>query len=242
MPFARQSAKTNPGMYSKGTKAKNAAEKKVHQDAVRAALAFTQFHGKSTVWAMKHGDFAASVTKNILDKALAGKLVYCNSDRREDSILTELEAERLITWIKGCAQNTNPAFDAEISQQVIKMLRVRWTFNKTKKHSKVAGCIPLTAAEMRLVRQEKAEVSRTWLTNFQARSGIIAKDGVGVGIKGVRNADVTRTKKQNEGVVEQHIYGEFGVQAELIDMGIMDPETKVRVLRALCPACVPACH
>lgn len=109
MPKARQSAKTNPGMYSKGTKAKNAAEKKVHQDAVRAALAFTQFHGKSTVWAMKHGDFAASVTKNILDKALAGKLVYCNSDRREDSILTELEAERLITWIKGCAQNTNPA-------------------------------------------------------------------------------------------------------------------------------------
>ena len=166
MPKARQSAKTNPGMYSKGTKAKNAAEKKVHQDAVRAALAFTQFHGKSTVWAMKHGDFAASVTKNILDKALAGKLVYCNSDRREDSILTELESERLITWIKGCAQNTNPAFDAEISQQVIKMLRVRWTFNKTKKHSKVGGCIPLTAAEMRLVRQEKAEVSRTWLTNF----------------------------------------------------------------------------
>ena len=34
MPKARQSAKTNPGMYSKGTKAKNAAEKKVHQDAV----------------------------------------------------------------------------------------------------------------------------------------------------------------------------------------------------------------
>ena len=176
MPKARQSAKTNPGMYSKDTKAKNAAEKKVHQDAVRAALAFTQFHGKSTVWAMKHGDFAASVTKNILDKALAGKLVYCNSDRREDSILTELESERLITWIKGCAQNTNPAFDAEISQQVIKMLRVRWTFNKTKKHSKVGGCIPLTAAEMRLVRQEKAVAQPTSATSTEeqwpsARSG-----------------------------------------------------------------------
>ena len=41
-----------------------------------------------------------------------------------------------------------------------------------------------------------------------------------------RNADVTRTKKNNEGVVEKHFYGEYGVQASLEFHGHLDMDTK----------------
>ena len=61
--------------------------------------------------------------------------------------------------IAGSAKNTNPCSDREISDKVIDMLRCRWAFNKKKRHSKVAGCVPLTAAEMRLIRDKSAEVS-----------------------------------------------------------------------------------
>jgi hypothetical protein len=237
----RKSAKDAPGMYGKEAKAKKAADKFAHEESVRAALAFARFHGRGAKWSIRNGDFLPSVTRNVLQKALDGELKYCNGERKNDSILTELETKELIKWIQDSAKNTNPAIDSEVSEKVINILRCRWAFNVKKRHSKFAGCVPLTDAEMRLVRTPNAEVSHTWLQNFQARSRLVADDGVGVGPKGVRNADATRTKKQNEGVVEQHFHGVFGVEAELIDMGIMDPETKVRVHAACSLLCAPAC-
>ena len=57
-----------------------------------------------------------------------------------------------------------------------------------------------------------------WLTNFQAEHPEVKR-------KKVRAADATRTKKQNEGTVEKHFSGEYGVAASLKSIGQIDPET-----------------
>ena len=53
----KKNAKSCPGMYSKGALAKKAADKAAHEESVRAALAFAQFHERGAKWAISNGDF-----------------------------------------------------------------------------------------------------------------------------------------------------------------------------------------
>ena len=42
-----------------------------------------------------------------------------------------------------------------------------------------------------------------------------------------RNADVTRTKKQNEGVIDKHFFGEYGIQKSLESISRINMSTKM---------------
>ena len=61
-------------------------------------------------------------------------------------------------------------------------------------------------------------VSGTWLSNFAANHPEVSKQRE-------RNADACLTKKQNEGTVEKHFYGEYGVVASLTSMNNIDLST-----------------
>ena len=63
-----------------------------------------------------------------------------------------------------------------------------------------------------------AEVNLTWLSSFQAGHPQVKRQKV-------RSADASRTKKQNEGTVQKHFFGEYGVGASLKSIGQIDPET-----------------
>mmetsp|Transcript_10887 Transcript_10887/g.31615 ORF Transcript_10887/g.31615 Transcript_10887/m.31615 type:complete len:137 (-) Transcript_10887:3-413(-) len=43
-----------------------------------------------------------------------------------------------------------------------------------------------------------------------------------------RAEEERRSRKRTDKVVQNHFFGEFGLEAELVDAGIMHPETKVR--------------
>jgi hypothetical protein len=104
------------------------------------------------------------------------------------------------------ARGKDPATNAELSEKVVLVLKARQLDNKKRRHC--TGTVALTDAEKRLVTAAGAEVSHVWLTNFQAEHPEVKR-------KKVRAADATRTKKQNEGTVEKHFNGEYGVAASL---------------------------
>ena len=138
------------------------------------------------------------------------------------SSLTDKEEERLVEWVIGSARNMNAAQESQqghVTEQVKKMLAARKAFNRKKKGSRKAGCVPLTPAETRLLDQPNAVLSHVWMQHFLAANPQIQ-------IKAEKAEDAKRTKKQTEATVEHHFYGAAGLQAELLDAGVMDPVTK----------------
>lgn len=209
------------GEWTKAALAKKAASCAQHREMVASAAAYARAHGygaKKTL--AKAGGHFPGVTYNVLHKALKGSCKYAAGERHKNAILTQKESDRLVEWMQARAQNTNPCMDAAVSEKVVEILRARWAANKKLKHSKKLGCVPLSDAEHRLVFTRGAEVSHVWLQRLAARRDQEIEK------KGVRNADATRSKKQNEGVVNKHFYGEYGLEAELLGAGIMDPESK----------------
>ena len=143
-----------------------------------------------------------------LHNALNDQVKAVLGERSATDVLTEDEGQKLEDWIAASARGKNPATDEEISDKVVHvlMLKLRNAVNKKRKYG--PGTIRLTAAEMRFTTEQGAKVSGTWLAKFQARHPRVRP-------MKERNADVKRTKKQNEGVVEKHFFGEYGIQASL---------------------------
>ena len=158
------------------------------------------------------------VTFQMVNNALADNIKAVLSERYATEVLTKDEEQKLEEWIIGCARGKDPATDEEISQKVVLMLKARKADNRRRKGG--PGTIKLTLAEARLATERGAEVSHTWLTNFQARHPRVRP-------MKERNADVTRTKKQNEGTVTKHFDGKYGVCASLEFHGKMDMEKKM---------------
>ena len=101
------------------------------------------------------------------------------------------------------------------------MLRARHASNKRKKYG--AGSVRLTDMEVKAA-QSPHDLSNTFFQHFYpwCRAYEIEID------EGVsRPQDEKRAVKHTEAVVNRHFYGEFGLEAELIDAEVMDPETKV---------------
>ena len=159
------------------------------------------------------------VSAQQIHNALQGKVkLLSDSARHAQAVLTSAERSALATWIEACAINKNAAKDEHISAQVVLMLKARRIDNQQRKHGR--GTIPLTERETRLVTVANAHVSHTWLTHFNAEFPHLQR-------KGERNADSARTKKQNEGVVTKHFYGEFGIVASLESIGNLNMDTKM---------------
>ena len=184
---------------------------------LRLAVAHAQGHGIGARATVSLGLFPG-VSRNQLNNALQGRTKMLHEDARHaQSVLTRNERHALAQWVANSAINKNPATDADISKQVVLMLRARRADNRRRRHGR--GCIPLTKPEARLADEAGAEVSHVWLTKWQAQFPWVSKQKE-------RNADAARTKKQNEGVVYKHFYGEFGIVASLESIGNLDMVTK----------------
>ena len=158
----------------------------------------------------------AGVGRNLLHNTMNGKGRLAKKEqgvRESWDILTDNEERALASWMIESGRGKDPPTDADVSCQIILMLKARQLDNRRRKHR--LGTIPLTTAEQRLVAD--AEVSKLWLQKFAGRHPDVAK------LK-ERNADSSRTKKQNEGVVQQHFDGEFGVVASLKSIGNLDDD------------------
>jgi hypothetical protein len=172
-------------------------------------------HGIGARKALSTGLFPG-ILRTKLHTAMQGNNKRLNGDRKETDVLTKAEELALVDWIVASARGKDPATDEEISAKVVAMLKARRADNRRRGHG--TGTIKLTRAEDRLAIEAGAEVSNTWLSGFAARHSTVVR-------KKERNADATRTKKQNEGVVTKHFYGAYGIQASLQVHGHMDMDT-----------------
>ena len=137
-------------------------------------------------------------------------------------ILTNSERLKLAAWILACAEGQNPKDRGKVSVKVRQMLRARHVSNKSRKYGK--GSILLNAQEKAALESKEARLSKSFFERFYPwcrAHGIGIEEGVD------RAQDQQRSVMMTETVVNQHFYGEFGLEAELLAAGIMDPDTKV---------------
>jgi hypothetical protein len=181
------------GDYTRSARAQKAQAMEEHWGLVRLARDYARGHGLGARATVSTWLFPG-VTYQVLNNALRDKIKAVSGTRYATEVLTEDEEQKLQDWIVASARGKSPATDVEISEKVVLMLKLRKAFNKKRKYGTRTGTIGLTPAEMRLATEQGAEVSGTWLARFQARHPLVRP-------MKERNADVTRTKKQNEGVV-----------------------------------------
>lgn len=178
---------------------------------LKLAVEYSRENGACGARAVKSSGKFPSLSVSQINNALHGRIkMIKDGERHSQEVLTDAERTALATWIEQCATRKCAAKDAHISAQVILMLKARKIDNRQRKHGR--GTIPLTASETRLVTEADAQVSHTWLMHFNARFPHLQR-------KGEKNADSARTKKQNEGVVTNNFYGEFGIVATLEHIG-----------------------
>ena len=109
-----------------------------------------------------------------------------------------------------------------MTSKVKEMLRARHASNKKRKYG--TGTLKLNDQEVDAVNRNPTQLSNTFFQRFYpwCRAHDVAiSEGVD------RAQDEKRAGKYTEAVVERHFHGEFGLESELIDAGVMDPETKV---------------
>ena len=200
------------------------AKRKAAHDAARWCIE----NGKGAKAAVKSGFFGdvKVVTYNVIEPLrkqlkINGKFDVDDRDHH-NQILTNMEREKLAAWILGCADGQKPKDRVEISCKVREMLKARHASNKQRRWR--AGCIRLNPAEEAAVKSQEPRLAHAFFQRFYPwcrAHGIEIEEGV------ARSQDEKRAAKMTEAVVERHFHGEFGLEAELIDAGIMDPVTKV---------------
>ena len=137
-------------------------------------------------------------------------------------ILTNDERYKLGAWLLACAAGQDPKTRIQISAKVKQMLRARRASNRRRNWH--GGSIRLNEQELDWVRSKAPQLSHTFFQRFYPwcrAHGIAIEEGAD------RSQDEKRATKMTEATVQRHFHGEFGLEAELVDAGIMDPETKV---------------
>ena len=176
--------------------------------------------------ALKTGLFgdATVVTYNMVEPSLrqikdTGKIA---DDRDHHSqILTNNERRKLAEWILACTDGHKLKDRSQVSSKIKEMLRARHKFNRSKNYG--LGTIRLSDSE-KACAESKEDLRHSFFQRFYPwcrAHGIEIEEGVD------RAQDEKRAAKMTEATIERHFHGEFGLEAELLDAGIMDPETKV---------------
>jgi len=137
---------------------------------------------------------------------------------------TNAERLKVAEWLLLCADGQSPKERWEVSIKFKQILRARHKANRKRKYGK--GSLLLNQAEKEAVNKPMDEpLSHVFFGKYYAwcrAHGIEVSEGAD------RAQDVMRAAKMTEATVDRHFFGEFGLAAEMIDMGIMDPETKVK--------------
>lgn len=227
---AKKAAKAAAKPYTTAARSEQAQALADRRDLARACAQAAYENGVGAKAAVKCEQFAGKgLTRNMVQPLLTELKAGGTKKRRVDAprdhhkqILTNAERLALANWILACADGQQPKNRAQVSAKVREMLLARHGSNK-KRHW-CGGSIKLNDLEMAVARNKDAQLAKCFFERFypwcRAR-GIKIEEGK------ERSQDVQRAVKMTEAVVERHFYGEFGLEAELIDAGIMDPETKV---------------
>jgi len=189
------------------------------REDVRDAVAWCASTGQGAKAAMRTGNFPHATLGKVRQALLQGSTA-CDRDHHLQ-ILTNLERIRVAEWALACADNHKPQGNAAISEKIREVLRARHAANKKRKYGK--GCVRLNKCETQAVNSQGV-LSHTFFSHFYAWCR--AKE-VGIELGVDRAQDVRRARKMKESTVQNHFYGEFGLEAELVHAGIMDPTTKV---------------
>jgi hypothetical protein len=182
----------------------------------KAALKMDEFKDQGLTYNMVHPLLVAL-------KA-AGKNVRAEAPRdHHNQVLTNAERLALAEWILACADGQQPKTRSQVSDKVREVLKTRHASNKKKQWR--GGSIKLNRAELAIVRGVvDPQRAKTFFERFYPwcrAKGVKIEEGP------ERSQDVARAVKMTEEVVQRHFHGEFGLEAELIDAGVMDPATKV---------------
>ena len=139
-----------------------------------------------------------------------------------NQLMTNEERKQVARWALLSADGQKPKDRAKVSDKIKLVLRARHKDNKARKYG--PGTVRLNEQELEALKNENLQLSHKFFGKYYAwcrAQGIPIDEGVDCA------QDVKRALKMHEGTVKKHFDGAFGLGAELIDSGIMDPETKV---------------
>ena len=169
-PPAKPPRKSQKGQWTAGALAAKAQARAAEAERLEEAAAYARANGYGARKAITKGKFT-DLTVDKLHRHLNGKTKASRNERCKYDILTDKEEQRLVEWVIGSARNMNAAQESQqghVTEQVKKMLAARKAFNRKKKGSRKAGCVPLTPAETRLLDQPNAVLSHVWMQHFLA--------------------------------------------------------------------------
>jgi len=189
------------------------------RDDVRDAVAWCVSTGQGAKAAIKTGEFPFATVGKVRQALLHGSSAQDRDHHLQ--LLTNLERIRVAEWALASADNHKPQNNTAISNKIRAVLRARHILNKKKKYGK--GCVRLNAAESRAVNSHGA-LSHTFFSHFYAWC---RAKGVAIELGVDRAQDVRRARKMKKSTVQNHFYGEFGLEAKVIDAGVLHPVTKV---------------
>jgi len=153
------------------------------------------------------------VKKSTLEDRLKGR-VMTGHEYASRTILTELEESELVQWLVACNLGRAGKTMADIGHKVREILLVRHARN----HLGGRASIPFTA-EAKKILTGMGFPSQSWFSRFFAAHGNLIERKV------AQKVDGKRAAAANEETVDEHFNGVWGLRAELIDAGIMDPST-----------------
>jgi hypothetical protein len=205
----KQATPTSEGAFTKQALQRKAKEKAEKEELKDRAAAWCIDNKKKPADAVKSGLFEPLTMDEI-------KYWLRRSGRSDRAILTAKEKQRVFQWMSKSADGGEPVTEAKLCVKVRDVLTARLAYNRAHKHG--AACTKLSKAEKRIV--SGGELSHIWIMGFNAEAA-----NNGIDLKPCRPKDNKRHKKQNEHVVENHFYGEFGLKAELIRNNNLDLET-----------------
>ena len=149
-----------------------------------------------------------------------------DSRDHHNQVLTNNERRKLAEWILGCADGQDPKNRVQISSKVKELLRARHRSNQKKKWG--YGSLRLSDLEVAVVQSATDCLSKMFFERFYPWCRAHGIDmGIEIDEGTTRSQDENRAVKMTEKTIQRHFYGEFGLENELIDAGIMDKETKV---------------
>ena len=227
----QQSTATNGGSsslslikpHSLSFKAAKGAQAEIKREQLRDAVAWCQSTGKGAKAAANEvaedGEPRwPALTFSMIHYALKND---GQPEKRAQRYLTGLEELQLVRWVNKMGAIGKPIGGLNtLTEKVRSIIKARRIFNAHMQDASDA-ITPLSAAEVELSVPWAKGLSHTWETDFRARHFMILDK------KAPKTSEAKRVGKQREAVVKRHFHGEFGLERELVDAGIMDPATKL---------------
>eukprot|EP00658_Telonema_sp_P-2_P024211 TRINITY_DN19722_c0_g1_i4.p1 TRINITY_DN19722_c0_g1~~TRINITY_DN19722_c0_g1_i4.p1 ORF type:complete len:328 (+),score=68.47 TRINITY_DN19722_c0_g1_i4:180-1163(+) len=181
------------------------------------ALAWCRAHGKRGHAALATGNWLKISWKGVNDR-LDG-LVENGMEHADKRLLTQREEEQLAAWIEDCNRAGLGRNRQETRAQVRHILQLRRAANRRGGRKVVS----LSAVAQRLLANPQLDLPDDgWFRRFYASHPQVAE-------KKPQKCEKSRAAAHSEATIQDHFFGQAGVEQELIAAGIMDPETRLIV-------------